>query len=140
MTYSYLDPVMQNRVAWNAGKTIGTKRPVTQKQICAIGFSTSSSSATLPVAIRVAEDNLSVSPPLTSTVLPLGAAIGMDGLTKYVAMLALFAAHAFGIDLTLADYIIIAAKTTIVAIGVAPVPSGSLFMLAAVLAAIGIRP
>lgn len=38
MTYSHLDPAMQNRVAWNAGKNVGTKRPLTQKQIWAIRF------------------------------------------------------------------------------------------------------
>lgn len=38
MTYSHLDPAMHNRVAWNAGKTVGTKRPLTQKQIWAIRF------------------------------------------------------------------------------------------------------
>lgn len=38
MTYSHFDPAMQNRVAWNAGKTVGTKRPLTQKQIWAIRF------------------------------------------------------------------------------------------------------
>jgi site-specific recombinase XerC len=38
MTYSHLDPGMQNRVAWNIGKTVGTKRPLTQKQIWAIRF------------------------------------------------------------------------------------------------------
>lgn len=105
-----------------------------------VGFSTSSSSATLPVAIRVAERNLGVSPPVASTVLPLGATIGMDGAAMYVAMLTLFAAQAFGVHLTFADYLVIAATTTIVAMGVAPVPSGSLFVLAAVLAAIGITP
>jgi Na+/H+-dicarboxylate symporter len=105
-----------------------------------VGFSTSSSSATLPVAIRVAERNLGVSPPVASTVLPLGATIGMDGAAMYVAMLTLFAAQAFGVDLTIGDYLVIAATTTIVAMGVAPVPSGSLFVLAAVLAAIGITP
>lgn len=105
-----------------------------------VGFSTSSSSATLPVAIRVAERNLGVSPPVASTVLPIGATIGMDGAAMYVAMLTLFAAQAFGVDLALADYLVIAATTTIVAMGVAPVPSGSLFVLAAVLAAIGITP
>lgn len=105
-----------------------------------VGFSTSSSSATLPVAIRVAERNLGISQPVASTVLPLGATIGMDGAAMYVAMLTLFAAQAFGVDLSLADYLIIAATTTIVAMGVAPVPSGSLFVLAAVLAAIGITP
>lgn len=105
-----------------------------------VGFSTSSSSATLPVAIRVAERNLGVSPPIASTVLPLGATIGMDGAAMYVAMLTLFAAQAFGVDLSMADYFVIAATTTIVAMGVAPVPSGSLFVLAAVLHAIGITP
>ncbi|HMO74921.1 MAG TPA: dicarboxylate/amino acid:cation symporter [Sphingopyxis sp.] len=105
-----------------------------------VGFSTSSSSATLPVAIRVAERNLGVSPPIASTVLPLGATIGMDGAAMYVAMLTLFAAQAFGVQLTLADYLVIAGTTTIVAMGVAPVPSGSLFVLAAVLNAIGITP
>ena len=38
MTYSHLDPAMQNRVSWNAGRTVGTKRPLTQKQIWAIRF------------------------------------------------------------------------------------------------------
>jgi Na+/H+-dicarboxylate symporter len=105
-----------------------------------VGFSTSSSSATLPVAIRVAQNNLGVSRPVASTVLPLGATIGMDGAAMYVAMLTLFAAQAFGVPLDWADYLVIAATTTIVAMGVAPVPSGSLFVLAAVLHAIGITP
>lgn len=105
-----------------------------------VGFSTSSSSATLPVAIRVAQNNLGISKPVASTVLPLGATIGMDGAAMYVAMLTLFAAQAFGLDLSWADYLVIAATTTIVAMGVAPVPSGSLFVLAAVLHAIGITP
>lgn len=38
MTYSHLDPAMQNRVSWNAGRTVGTKRPLNQKQIWAIRF------------------------------------------------------------------------------------------------------
>lgn len=105
-----------------------------------VGFSTSSSSATLPVAIRVAEENLGVKPSISSTVLPLGATIGMDGTAMYVAMLTMFAAQAFGVPLTLADYALVAITTTIVAMGVAPVPSGSLFVLAAVLATIGVGP
>ena len=38
MGYSYYDPAMQNRPAWNAGKMVGTKRPLTQKQIWAVRF------------------------------------------------------------------------------------------------------
>lgn len=103
-----------------------------------VGFSTSSSSATLPVAIRVAEENLGIKPTISSTVLPLGATIGMDGTAMYIALLTMFSVQAFGVDLTLTQYAIIAGMTTIVAMGVAPVPSGSLFVFAAVLGAIGI--
>lgn len=103
-----------------------------------VGFSTSSSSATLPVAIRVAEENLGIKPTISSTVLPLGATIGMDGTAMYIALLTMFSVQAFGVDLTLMQYVIIAGMTTIVAMGVAPVPSGSLFVFAAVLGAIGI--
>lgn len=103
-----------------------------------VGFSTSSSSATLPVAIRVAEKNLGIKPTISSTVLPLGATIGMDGTAMYIALLTMFSAQAFGVDLSVTDYFIIAGVTTIVAMGVAPVPSGSLFVFAAVLGAIGI--
>jgi Na+/H+-dicarboxylate symporter len=103
-----------------------------------VGFSTSSSSATLPVAIRVAEENLGIKPTISSTVLPLGATIGMDGTAMYIALLTMFSAQAFGVDLTPMQYVIIAGMTTIVAMGVAPVPSGSLFVFAAVLGAIGI--
>ncbi|MGN6269652.1 MAG: dicarboxylate/amino acid:cation symporter [Sphingomonas sp.] len=105
-----------------------------------VGFSTASSSATLPVAIRVAETNLGIKSPIASTVLPLGATIGMDGAAMYVGMLTLFAAQAFGVELGFTDYAVIVGTTTIIAMGVAPVPSGSLFVLAAVLAAIGIGP
>lgn len=105
-----------------------------------VGFSTASSSATLPVAMRVAEDNLGVAKPVASTVLPLGAVIGMDGAALYVGALAMFAAQAFGVELSLAGHVMLALTTALVAMGVGPVPSGSLFVLAAVLATIGISP
>ncbi len=105
-----------------------------------VGFSTSSSAAALPVAIKVAEENLGIKPTVSSTVLPLGATIGMDGTAMYVAMLTMFSAQAFGVDLSLADYGLVAITTTLVAMGVAPVPSGSLFVLAAVLNVIGVTP
>ena len=105
-----------------------------------VGFSTSSSSATLPVAIRVAEDNLGIKPTISSTVLPLGATIGMDGTAMYIGMLTLFACQVFGVELTLVQYVLVALTTAIVAMGAAPVPSGSFFVLPAVLASIGIHP
>jgi len=103
-----------------------------------VAFSTSSSSATLPVSMRVAEKNLGISPVIASTALPLGTTVSMDGTALYVALLATFAAQAFGIPLSLEQYAIIGLTTVMVAVGTAPVPSASLFMLAGVLTTFGV--
>ena len=105
-----------------------------------VAFSTSSSSATLPVSMAVAEANLGIKKPVFATVLPLGVTISMDGTALYIALLAAFAAQAFGISLDMMDYALIALTTVLVSIGTAPVPSASLFMLAAVLQVIGVSP
>ena len=105
-----------------------------------VAFSTSSSSATLPVSMSVAEENLGIKPVVASTVLPLGATINMDGTALYVGIVSVFAAQAFGIDLSLADYAIVAGSTTLVSVGTAAVPGASLFLMAAVLGPIGITP
>ena len=105
-----------------------------------VAFSTSSSSATLPVSMSVAEDNLGIKPVVASTVLPLGATINMDGTALYVGIVSVFAAQAFGVDLSLTDYAIVAGSTTLVSIGTAAVPGASLFLMAAVMGAIGITP
>lgn len=105
-----------------------------------VAYSTSSSSATLPVTLHVAETNLGIKPPVASSVLPLGATVNMDGTALYVALVALFAAQLFGVPLDTADYLMIALTTTLVSIGTASVPSASLFLLAIVLESIGITP
>ena len=105
-----------------------------------VAFSTSSSSATLPISMSVAEENLGIKPVVASTVLPLGATINMDGTALYVGIVSVFAAQAFGIDLSLADYAIVAGSTTLVSVGTAAVPGASLFLMAAVMGAIGITP
>jgi Na+/H+-dicarboxylate symporter len=103
-----------------------------------VAFSTASSSATLPVAMRVAGDKLGIGKPVFMTVLPLGAAIGKDGTAMYVGLLSLFSLQALGVDLAPASYLIVLLTATLAAFGTAPVPSASLFMLAAVLAAVGV--
>ena len=103
-----------------------------------VAFSTASSSATLPVAMRVAGDNLGIGKPVFMTVLPLGAAIGKDGTAMYVGLLSLFSLQALGVDLAPGGYLIVLLTATLAAFGTAPVPSASLFMLAAVLAAVGV--
>lgn len=105
-----------------------------------VAFSTASSSATLPVAMRVAEKNLGVGRPVFSTVLPLGASIGKDGTAMYVGLLSMFALQAFGTPLTPQVYGLVLLTGALAAFGTAPVPSASLFMLAAVLSAVGVAP
>jgi len=104
----------------------------------AVAFSTASSSATLPVAMRVAGDNLGVRRPVHATVLPLGASIGKDGTAMYVGLLAVFALQALAVPITPGVAATIWATGALAAFGTAPVPSASLFMLAAVLSAVGV--
>ncbi|WP_260928803.1 dicarboxylate/amino acid:cation symporter [Novosphingobium sp. 9] len=106
----------------------------------AIAFSTASSSATLPVAMRCAEENIGVHRAIASTVLPLGASIGKDGTAMYVGLLSLFALQAFHVPMTVTLYATVLLTGALAAFGTAPVPSASLFMLSAVLSACGIEP
>src|SRR5690606_25384750 len=106
----------------------------------AVAFSTASSSATLRVAMPVAGRNLGVSSTAYSTVLPLGACIGQDGTALYVGPLSLVSLQAFGVPLDAGVALIVLLTGALAAFGTAPVPSASLFMLAAVLSAVGIAP
>ncbi|ALO45581.1 sodium:dicarboxylate symporter [Pseudohongiella spirulinae] len=110
------------------------------KNAMLVAFSTSSSSATLPVSMSVAETNLGIKPVVASTVLPIGATINMDGSALYVGIVSVFAAQAFGVDLTFMDYLLVAASTTLVSIGTAAVPGASIFLMAAVMETIGLNP
>lgn len=103
-----------------------------------VAFSTSSSSATLPVTISCAKDNLGVDDSIAGSVLPLGATINMDGTAIYLGIIALFAAQALGIDLSFMDYVLVAITVTLTSIGTASVPSASLFLAFAVLGVFGV--
>jgi Na+/H+-dicarboxylate symporter len=110
------------------------------RDVMLVGFSTSSSSATMPVTLSVAERNLGIRPVVATTVIPLGATINMDGTALYVGIVSLFAAQAFGIPLAFADYLIVIGATTLVSVGTAAVPGASVFLMAAVMGAIGMTP
>ncbi|OWR01276.1 dicarboxylate/amino acid:cation symporter [Sphingopyxis witflariensis] len=106
----------------------------------AVAFSTASSAATLPVALRIALEDLRIAPGVASTVLPIGASIGKDGTAMYVGLLSIFALQAIGIHPDLSMLAIILLTGSLAAFGTAPIPSASLFMLAAVLSSVGISP
>ena len=110
------------------------------RDVMLVGFSTSSSSATMPVTLSVAERNLGIRPVVATTVIPLGATINMDGTALYVGIVTIFAAQAFGLPLAFADYLVIVGATTMVSIGTAAVPGASLFLISAVMSAIGLSP
>lgn len=101
-----------------------------------LGFSTSSSVATLPVTMERVEKNLGVGEEVSSFVLPVGATINMDGTSLYQAVAAVFIAQAVGIDLTIAQQLTIVLTATLASIGAAGVPGAGIIMLVIVLQAI----
>ncbi|MCA9547590.1 MAG: dicarboxylate/amino acid:cation symporter [Myxococcales bacterium] len=103
-----------------------------------IAFSTSSSSAALPVSMECAEDNLGVSNSVSSFVLPLGSTVNMDGTALYQGVAALFIAQVFDIQLTLGDQLSIVGAATMASVGAAGVPGAGMVTLAMVLTASGI--
>ena len=103
-----------------------------------VAFTTTSSSATLPVSIKAAREKLGVSKGISSFVLPLGATINMDGTALYQGVCAIFIAQAFGIDLAMSDYMLIILTSTLASIGTAGVPGAGLIMLSLVLTTVGL--
>ena len=103
-----------------------------------LGFSTSSSAATLPVTMDCVEKNLGVDKEISSFVLPIGATINMDGTSVYQAVAAVFIAQAFGLDLSLGAQLGIIVTASLASIGAAAVPSAGIVMLVIVLGQAGI--
>ncbi|MGH7529417.1 MAG: dicarboxylate/amino acid:cation symporter [Gemmatimonadales bacterium] len=104
------------------------------------GFSTSSSNATLPTNIAVAEKELKIPPKIAGFVLPLGATMNMNGTALYEGVTVLFLAQVFAVDLSLPQQIVVVVLSVITAIGAAGVPGGSLPLIMVVLATVGVRP
>lgn len=102
------------------------------------GFSTASSSGTLPVTMDCMEKNAKVSKRTCSFVLPLGATVNMDGTALYECVAAMFIAQAYGLELTFGVQFTIVAVALLTSIGVAGVPSASLVAITVILSAIGL--
>ena len=102
------------------------------------GFSTSSSSATLPLTMSTAETKLGISKQVSSFVLPLGATINMDGTALYQAVAVMFIAQIYGIPLSLTAQLTVVLTATLASIGAAGVPSAGLITLIVVLQSVGL--
>ncbi len=96
-------------------------------------FSTSSSSATLPVTMETARNKLGINNSVASFTLPLGATINMDGTAIMQGVATVFIAQVYGVDLSLGDYMMVVLTATLASIGTAGVPGVGLIMLAMVL-------
>jgi Na+/H+-dicarboxylate symporter len=101
-------------------------------------FSTSSSSATLPITLECVEKNAGVSNKTSSFVLPLGATVNMDGTALYECVAALFIAQAYGLELGFATQFLIVLTALLTSIGVAGIPSASLVAIGIILGAVGL--
>ena len=103
-----------------------------------IAFSTSSSSATLPVTMECAEENLAVSKEIASLTLPLGATINMDGTALYQGVSAVFIAQVYGLGLGIEQQLTIVLTATLASIGTAGAPGAGIITLAMILQSIGV--
>lgn len=101
-------------------------------------FSTSSSSATLPITMECVEKNAGVSNRTSSFVLPLGGTINMDGTALYECVAAMFIAQAYGLDLGVTEQFLIVITALVTSIGVAGIPAASLVAISIILTTIGL--
>ncbi len=101
-------------------------------------FSTSSSSATLPLTMECVEKRAGVSEKTTSFVLPLGATVNMDGTALYECVAAIFLAQAYGLELSFATQFSVVLIALLTSIGVAGIPAASLVAITVILTAVGL--
>ncbi|HDR7586117.1 dicarboxylate/amino acid:cation symporter [Bacillus mycoides] len=101
--------------------------------VMAIGFSTSSSNASLPFAMKTAQEKLGVPKAISSFVQPLGATINMDGTAIMQGVATVFIAQVYGVELTLPQLAMVVLTAVLASIGTAGVPGVGLVMLTMVL-------
>ena len=101
-------------------------------------FSTSSSSATLPTNLAVAEQNLGVPPQIAGFVLPIGSTMCMNGTALFEGITVLFLCQVFGIGLSLGQQVVVVIMSVLTAVGAAGVPGGSIPLLVGILTMFGV--
>ena len=123
-------------------KVLGRANPLkhfrNMSTVLLTAFSTSSSNATLPLTMETVETKNGVSNKIASFTLPLGATINMNGTALYECVAVMFIAQAYGIELTIAQQLIVVFTALLAAIGSAGIPMAGLVMMAVVLNAVGL--
>ena len=105
-----------------------------------MAFSTASSNATLPTALRVADSELKLPPHVARFVLTIGATANQNGTAMFEGVTVLFLAQFFGVDLSLADQLFVMLVCVLAGVGTAGVPAGSLPVIALILGSLGVPP
>ena len=105
-----------------------------------VSFSTSSSSATLPVTIRCASKRIGADEDVCNFMLPIGATINMDGTALYLSVASIFIAQVYGIHLQLPAQCMIFLTAILVSVGTAGIPGASLGLMSIILLSAGIPP
>lgn len=103
-------------------------------------FGTSSSNATLPTALRVAQENLKLPPEISRFVLTVGSTANQNGTALYEGVVVLFLAQVFGVDLSITQQITVVLMSVLAGVGTAGVPGGSIPLIVVVLQSVGVPP
>jgi DAACS family dicarboxylate/amino acid:cation (Na+ or H+) symporter len=125
-------------------KFLARKSPVAffreTREASLMAFSTASSNATLPTALRVADTELKLPPRIARFVLTIGATANQNGTAMFEGVTVLFLAQFFGVDLSLGDQVFVMLVCILAGIGTAGVPAGSLPVIALILSGVGVPP
>lgn len=140
---AYLGFVMQVIIVYGSILSIAKESPIKFfkkiNEVMITAFVTRSSSGTLPVTMRVAEENLGIPRNISSFTLPLGATINMNGSAIYIGVCAMFIGYAIGQPLSLAQQVTVVLTATLAAVGTAGVPGSGAIMLLMVLDSSGLK-
>ena len=125
-------------------KFVAKKSPIAffreTREASVMAFSTASSNATLPTALRVAETGLKLPRQISRFVLTIGATANQNGTAMFEGVTVLFLAQFFGVDLSLTDQLFVMAVCLLAGVGTAGVPAGSLPVIALILGGVGVPP
>lgn len=120
----------------------GRMRPITffkgARPALITAFATSSSSATMPLTMKCAQENLGVRPQIAGFVIPLGTQLNMDGTALYEAAAALFIANLMGLDLTIGQQLVVCMTAMIASLGAPGIPSAGMVTMIMVLQSVGL--
>jgi DAACS family dicarboxylate/amino acid:cation (Na+ or H+) symporter len=132
--------VVYSLAVWGLGGMSPIKFFQGAQEAILVAFSTASSNATLPTALRVAENELKLPRRISRFVLTVGATANQNGTALFEGVTVLFLAQFFGVDLSLSQQLVVMLVCILGGVGTAGVPAGSLPVVAMILGMVGVPP